>query len=73
VAGVRAIDYPIALMCPKNFNYERLIGDELEEQRDIDEVGSMDVLHGKLMVDDREGNAFSRRTSRTSRRRPEGL
>jgi coenzyme F420 hydrogenase subunit beta len=56
--GVRAIDYTIALMCTKNFNYKRLIGDELEEQRDIDidEVGKMDVLHGKLMVDDREGN-----------------
>jgi len=56
--GVRAIDYTIALMCTKNFNYERLIGEQLEEERgiDIDNVGKMDVLHGKLMVDDRDGN-----------------
>jgi coenzyme F420 hydrogenase subunit beta len=56
-AGVRAIDYRIALMCTKNFNYERLIGDQLREKRgiDIDEVGKMDVLDGKLMVDDRDG------------------
>lgn len=56
-AGVRAIEYTIALMCTKNFNYERLIGEQLEEQRDIDidNVGKMDVLHGKLMVDDLEG------------------
>jgi coenzyme F420 hydrogenase subunit beta len=57
-AGVRAIDYTIALMCTKNFNYEQLVGEQLEEKRgiDIDEVGKMDVLHGKLMVDDRDGN-----------------
>ncbi|MEF8784638.1 MAG: Coenzyme F420 hydrogenase/dehydrogenase, beta subunit C-terminal domain [Haloarculaceae archaeon] len=56
-AGVRAIDYKIALMCTKNFNYERLIGDKLQDERgiDIDNVGKMDVLHGKLMVDDLEG------------------
>jgi coenzyme F420 hydrogenase subunit beta len=55
--GVRAIDYTIALMCTKNFNYKQLIGEELVEQRniDIDEVGKMDVLHGKLMVDDLDG------------------
>jgi coenzyme F420 hydrogenase subunit beta len=56
--GVRAIEYAIALMCTKNFNYKRLVGEELQEQRDIDidEVGKMDVLEGKLMVDDRDGN-----------------
>jgi len=56
--GVRAIEYRIALMCTKNFNYERLIGEKLEEERgiDIDTVGKMDVLHGQLMVDDQEGN-----------------
>jgi coenzyme F420 hydrogenase subunit beta len=55
--GVRAIDYTIALMCTKNFNYQSLIGEELQEQRDIDidNVGKMDVLHGKLMVDDLDG------------------
>ena len=56
-AGVRAIDYTIALMCTKNFNYYRLVGDLIEEQRGIDreEVGKMDVLHGKMMVYDRDG------------------
>ena len=56
-AGVRAIDYTIALMCTKNFNYKALIGEQLQEKRgiDIDEVGKMDVLHGKLMVDDLDG------------------
>ena len=56
--GVRAIDYTIALMCTKNFNYQSLIGEQLQEKRgiDIDTVGKMDVLHGKLMVDDLEGN-----------------
>ncbi len=56
--GVRAIDYRIALMCTKNFNYQKLIGEQLQEKRDIDidNVGKMDVLHGQLMVDDLDGN-----------------
>ncbi|MXR50922.1 4Fe-4S dicluster domain-containing protein [Halovenus sp. WSH3] len=56
--GVRAIDYKIALMCTKNFNYQQLIGEKIQEERDIDidDVGKMDVLHGKLMIDDLEGN-----------------
>ncbi len=55
--GVRAIDYTIALMCTKNFNYERLIGEQLQEKRGIDpaEIGKMDVLHGDMMVYDRDG------------------
>jgi coenzyme F420 hydrogenase subunit beta len=56
--GVRAIDYTIALMCTKNFNYQKLVGEKIQEERgiDIDNVGKMDVLEGKLMVDDLEGN-----------------
>jgi len=56
--GVRAIDYRIALMCTKNFNYEQPVGEQLVEQSgiDIDQVGEMDVLNGKLMVDDKAGN-----------------
>ncbi len=55
--GVRAIDYTIALMCTKNFNYKRLIGEQLEEKRGIttDEIGKMDVLHGNMMVYDHDG------------------
>jgi coenzyme F420 hydrogenase subunit beta len=56
-AGVRAVDYTIALMCTKNFNYHRLIGEQLEEKRDIspDEIGKLDVLDGKMMVYDHDG------------------
>lgn len=56
-AGVRAIDYTIALMCTKNFNYHRLIGDQLEEKRGIstEEIGKMDVLHGDMIVYDHDG------------------
>jgi len=51
-AGVRAIDYTIALMCTKNFNYEKLLGEMVEEQRGIplDSISKLDVLHGDLMV-----------------------
>ncbi|MUW14038.1 coenzyme F420 hydrogenase, partial [Halorubrum sp. CBA1125] len=56
-AGVRAIDYRIALMCTKNFNYKRLMGDKIQEQRGIDpeDIGKMDVLHGKMMAYDHDG------------------
>lgn len=56
-AGVRAIDYTIALMCTKNFNYHKLIGEQLEEKRGIDpeEIGKLDVLHGKMMAYDQDG------------------
>ncbi len=52
--GVRAIDYTIALMCTKNFNYQKLIGEQLEEKRGIHpgDIGKLDVLHGKMMVYD---------------------
>jgi coenzyme F420 hydrogenase subunit beta len=44
-------------MCTKNFNYQRLIGEQLEEKRGItpDEIGKMDVLHGDMMVYDHDG------------------
>lgn len=56
-AGVRAIDYTIALMCTKNFNYHRLIGEQLKEKRGIstEEIGKMDVLHGDMIVYDHDG------------------
>jgi coenzyme F420 hydrogenase subunit beta len=55
--GVRAVDYTIALMCTKNFNYYSLMGEQLEEKRGIspDEIGKMDVLHGKMMVYGHDG------------------
>jgi coenzyme F420 hydrogenase subunit beta len=57
-AGVRAVDYTIALMCTKNFNYYALMGELIEEERGIarEEIGKMDVLHGKLMAYDHDGD-----------------
>jgi coenzyme F420 hydrogenase subunit beta len=54
--GVRAIEYTIALMCTKNFNHERLIGEQLQEKRDIhpEDIGKLDVLDGKMMVYDHD-------------------
>jgi len=55
--GVRAIEYTIALMCTKNFNYYSLIGELIEEERGIDraDIGKMDVLDGKMMVYGEDG------------------
>ena len=55
-AGVRAIEYTIALMCTKNFNHRRLIGDQLREKRGLEpeDIGKLDVLHGKMMVYDHD-------------------
>ncbi|RDI69805.1 Coenzyme F420 hydrogenase/dehydrogenase, beta subunit C-terminal domain [Halopelagius longus] len=55
--GVRAIDYTIALMCTKNFNYHRLIGEQLAEKRDLppEDIGKLDVLDGKMMAYDHDG------------------
>jgi coenzyme F420 hydrogenase subunit beta len=54
--GVRAVDYTIALMCTKNFNYERLIGEQLAERRGVQptEIGKLDVLDGEMRVYDHE-------------------
>ncbi|WP_237561299.1 Coenzyme F420 hydrogenase/dehydrogenase, beta subunit C-terminal domain [Halostella pelagica] len=56
-AGVRAVDYTVALMCTKNFNYHRLIGEQLEEKRDIlpKEIGKLDVLDGEMRVYGNDG------------------
>ena len=55
--GVRAIEYTIALMCTKNFNYQKLIGEQLREKRDIHptDIGKLDVLHGDMIVYDHDG------------------
>jgi coenzyme F420 hydrogenase subunit beta len=56
-AGVRGIEYTIALMCTKNFNYQKLIGEQLEEKRDIspEDIGKLDVLDGNMYVYDKDG------------------
>ncbi|NHN59393.1 MULTISPECIES: Coenzyme F420 hydrogenase/dehydrogenase, beta subunit C-terminal domain [Halorussus] len=57
-AMARAVDYTVALMCTKNFNYRRLIGDQLAEKRDIqpEDIGKLDVLDGEMRVYDRDGD-----------------
>ncbi len=56
--GVRAIDYTIALMCTKNFNYYKLIGEHLEDQRGVppEDIGKLDVLDGRMMAFDHDGD-----------------
>ncbi len=55
-AMVRAVDYTIALMCTKNFNYQQLLGEMVEEQRGVDreDIGKLDVIDGKLKVFDED-------------------
>jgi len=58
--GVGAVEYTVALMCTKNFNYERLIGIQLEEKRGItpDEIGKLDVIDGKMFVYGTDGRTI---------------
>jgi coenzyme F420 hydrogenase subunit beta len=60
--GVRAIDYTIALMCTKNFNYWKLIGEQLETKRDLppEAIGKLDVLHGDMIAYGHEGEEILR-------------
>jgi coenzyme F420 hydrogenase subunit beta len=54
--GVRAVEYTVALMCTKNFNYQQLLGEQIEEQRGIprEEIGKLDVIDGKMKVFDED-------------------
>jgi len=53
-----AIVLTIALLCTKSFDYQGLMLTELRDRRgiDLDEVARVDILHGKLMVDGRDGS-----------------
>jgi coenzyme F420 hydrogenase subunit beta len=57
---VEAITLTIALLCTKSFNYEKLMLEEIRDRRgvDLDEVGRVDVIRGKLIVQDREGETI---------------
>jgi coenzyme F420 hydrogenase subunit beta len=57
---VEAITLTIALLCTKSFNYEKLMLEEIRDKRDVnlDEVGRVDVMKGKLIVQDREGKTI---------------
>lgn len=52
-----AVVLTIALMCTKSFDYTGLMLTELRDKRgiDLEEVARVDILHGKLMVDSRDG------------------
>ncbi|MBV9453266.1 MAG: Coenzyme F420 hydrogenase/dehydrogenase, beta subunit C-terminal domain [Rubrobacter sp.] len=54
---VEAITLTIALLCTKSFNYEKLMLEELRDKRgvDLDNVGRVDVIRGKLIVQDLDG------------------
>ena len=57
---VEAITLTIALLCTKSFNYEKLMLEEIRDRRGVDlyEVGRVDVIRGKLIVQDREGETI---------------
>ena len=54
---VEAITLTIALLCTKSFNYEKLMLEEIRDNRnvDLDNVGRVDVIRGKMIVQDLEG------------------
>jgi coenzyme F420 hydrogenase subunit beta len=57
---VEAITLTIALLCTKSFNYEKLMLEEVRDRRgvDLEEVSRVDVIRGKLIVQDREGETI---------------
>lgn len=54
---VEAITLTVALLCTKSFNYERLMLDEVQAKRgvDLDDVGRVDIIRGKFIVQDHDG------------------
>ncbi|MDQ5812173.1 MAG: Coenzyme F420 hydrogenase/dehydrogenase, beta subunit C-terminal domain, partial [Actinomycetota bacterium] len=57
---VEAITLTIALLCTKSFNYEKLMLEEVRNKRgvDLDNVGRVDVIRGKLIVEARGGETI---------------
>ncbi len=57
---VEAITLTIALLCTKSFNYEKLMLEEVRDKRgvNLDEVGRVDVIRGKLIVQDKAGETI---------------
>ena len=55
---IDTIELTSALLCTKSFDYERLILGELRDSRGIepDQIGKIDVIHGKLFVDSKSGD-----------------
>jgi len=56
-SNVDAVVLSIALLCTKSFDYRKLMLQALRDDRGIDlaEVGKVDVIHGRLIVEDRVG------------------
>jgi coenzyme F420 hydrogenase subunit beta len=59
-ARVEAVVLTIALLCTKSFNYEKLMVSEIQRKRGIplDRIGRVDVLRGKLIVQDHQGETI---------------
>ncbi|HZY57073.1 MAG TPA: Coenzyme F420 hydrogenase/dehydrogenase, beta subunit C-terminal domain, partial [Rubrobacteraceae bacterium] len=57
---VEAITLTIALLCTKSFNYEKLMLEEIRDKRgvDLDNVGRVDVMRGKMIVQDLDGETI---------------
>jgi coenzyme F420 hydrogenase subunit beta len=57
---VEAITLTVALLCTKSFNYEKLMLQEIRDKRGVNlaKVGRVDVIRGKLIVQDREGQTI---------------
>src|SRR5262249_46335117 len=59
---VDAVVLTIALLCTKSFDYQGLMLRELRDERGLDlgAVGRVDVIHGKLVVQDQDGRELIR-------------
>ena len=57
LSKVEAITLTVALLCTKSFNYEKLMLEEIREKRNVDlnNVGRVDIIRGKMIVQDLEG------------------
>jgi len=57
---VDAITLTIALLCTKSFNYEKLMLEEIANKRgvDLETVGRVDIIRGKLIVQNLDGETI---------------
>jgi coenzyme F420 hydrogenase subunit beta len=57
---VDAVALTVALLCTKSFNYEKLMVQEIGRRRGIplERVGKVDVIHGKMIVEDHDGEVL---------------
>ncbi len=57
---VEAITLTVALLCTKSFNYEKLMLEEIRDKRDVDldNVGRVDIIRGKMIVQDLDGETI---------------